>query len=160
MAIDEGKGFAQPRTGPKTFTEYSLGALLVFVGLVGSMLATIGSVSFYALLLFVGGAFPYFPIFGVPLFAGVMGLLMLPFGLLQVNYAWKMHTQNFNEFERVIIISIIMIVLSIVAASLLGFFAILTLQLTLGQILLNVLVIFFLLKPEVQSEFSWDLEAN
>ena len=71
----------------------------------------------------MGEVIPYFPFFGVPLFAGVMGLLMLPFGLLQVNYAWKLHTQNFNEFERVIIISIIMIVLSIVAASLSGLFA-------------------------------------
>ena len=61
MSIDEGKGFTQRRTGPKTFTEYSLGALLVFVGLVGSMLATIGSVSIYALFLFVGEVIPYFP---------------------------------------------------------------------------------------------------
>jgi hypothetical protein len=160
MAIDEGKGFTQPRTGPKTFTEYSLGALLVFVGLVGSMLATMGSVSIYALFLFMGGFMPYFPFYGVPFVAGALGILMLPFGIVQVYYAWKLHTEDFRDFQRVIIVSALMIILSVSAAILSGFFFLFTLQITLGQILLNALVIFFLWKPEVQAEFSWTTQEN
>jgi hypothetical protein len=155
MAIDEGKGFTQPRTGPKAFSEYTLGALLVFVGLVGSLLVTLGSVSLYGLLLFLGGAISYFPFFGVPFVAGAIGVLMLPFGILQAYYAWKLHSEDFRDFQRVIIISTLMIILSVVAAALSGLLFLFTLQMTLGQILLNALVIFFLHKPEIQAEFVW-----
>ena len=151
MAIDDGRGFTRPRTGPKAFTEYTLGALLVFVGLVGSMLAAIGSVSIYSFFLFLGGLMPYSPFYGVPF----VGILMLPFCILQVYYAWKLHAEDFRDFQRIIIISALMIILSAVAAALSGFFFLFTLQITLGEILLNALVIFFLHKPEIQAEFVW-----
>ena len=160
MAIDEGRGFIQPRTGPKAFSEYTFGALLVLVGLVGSLLTTIGSVSVYAIFLFAVGFFPFFPGYTYLLGAGAAGVLMLPFAILQVYYAWKIHTEDFRDFQRVIIISAIVIILSVTAAVLLGWFFLLTLQVTLGQILFNVLVIFFLLKPEIQAEFSWNTEGN
>ncbi|NHI87873.1 MAG: hypothetical protein EAX87_00035 [Candidatus Thorarchaeota archaeon] len=152
MAIDEGKGFTQPRTGPKSFTEYSFGALLVFVGLLGSMLATFGSVSVYVMFWGLASLLPGFSsLYG----SVVIAVLMIPFGIAQGYYAWKLHTQDFRAFQTVNIICVLIIALSIVSAILSGFFALLTLQITVGQVVLNAIVIFFLLRPEVQAEFTW-----
>jgi hypothetical protein len=152
MAIDEGKGFTQPRTGPKAFTEYTFGALLVFVGLLGSMLSTIGSISMYAFFWTLASFLPgYNVLFG----SAAIALLMIPFGLAQGYYAWELHTQNFKEFQRVVLICVLMIILSITSAALSGFFIIVTLQIIIVQVALNALVTFLLLKPEVQKEFTW-----
>lgn len=157
MALDEGYGFSRPRTGPKSFTEYSFNAILVMVGLVGSFLATLGAASIY---MFFFGLLPIWPFFELPMISGVVGLLTIPLGLLQLFYAWKLHTENFSDFQRVILISWLIIVLSILAAVLSGFMIFFTLQLVLGQVLLNVIVVFFLGKREVQEEFIWESGGN
>jgi hypothetical protein len=81
---------------------------------------------------------------------------MIPFGIAQLYYAWKIHTENFRDFGRVTAISWILILLVIVSAIFAGFLIIIIFQLIIGQGLLNVLVVFFLSKPEVQQEFIWE----
>ncbi len=156
MAIEDDYSFASPtkRTGPKAFNEYSFNAILAMVGLVGSFLATLGGASVMALLLFPLTLIT--PIFGTLVFSGIIGLLMIPFGIAQLYYAWKIHTENFMDFGRVTAISWILIVLVIISAIFAGFFIILIFQLIIGQVLLNILVVFFLSKPEVQQEFIWE----
>lgn len=153
MAL-EGDDFPQQRTGPKAFTEYSFNAILVMVGMIGSFMSVIGSASFYVFLLPFSSAFGSF--FGSGIFvSGIIGLIMIPFGALQLYYAWKIHTENFTDFRTIIYISWTQIVLAIVSALFMGFFIIVSIQLIIGQLLLNIIVIFFLSKDEVQQEFTW-----
>lgn len=153
MAI-EGDGFTQRRTGPKAFTEYTFNALLVMVGLIGSFLSVIGAASFYLFLLPFSSLFG--SVFGNSLvISGLIGLAMIPIGVFQLYYGWKIHSENFTDFQRVIIISWVLIILSIISAVSMGILAIFSIQLTIGQVLLNIIVIFFLGKNEVQQEFTW-----
>jgi hypothetical protein len=157
VAIEDDYSFTSPsrRSGPKAFTEYSFNAILVMVGLVGSFLATIGGGSFLILLIF-GFSMYMFPMFDPLFISGIIGIMMLPFGIAQVYYAWKIHTENFQDFQRVIGISWILIILVIVSAVFAGILFIFIFQLVIGQLLLNILVVFFLSKSEVQQEFYWE----
>ncbi|MFW9870012.1 MAG: hypothetical protein ACFFFO_12880 [Candidatus Thorarchaeota archaeon] len=153
MAL-EGDDFTQQRTGPKAFTEYSFNALLVMVGLVGSFLSVIGGASFYIFLLPFSSVFDSF--FGSSSFiSGIIGLIMIPFGITQLYYAWKIHSENFTDFQTIILISWTQLVLSIISAIFMGFLILFAIQLVLGQAVLNIIVIFFLGKTEVQQEFVW-----
>jgi hypothetical protein len=156
MAIDEGAGFTQPRQGPKAFTQYSFNAILVLVGLIGSFFAIMGSTPIYLLLLAFG---PLIPMFGVSMLAGVIGVLTIPLGILQIYYAWKIHNENFPDFQRVRNISWLTILLSIASAVFSGILFLVTLQILLGIIVLNALVIFFLGQETVQAEFVWNSEG-
>jgi len=157
VAFEDDYSFASPttRSGPKAFTEYSFNAILVMVGLVGSFLATIGNASVLGSFLWLLSMFPG-SIFDPLVISGFFSILMIPFGAAQAYYAWKIHTENFRDFQRVIAISWILIVLVIVSALFAGFFVIIFIQLIIGQILLNILVVFFLGKSEVQQEFYWE----
>lgn len=151
----EGDEFEQRRTGPKAFTEYTFNALLVMVGLVGSFMSVLGAASFYVFLLPFSSLFR--SVFGEGLLiSGIIGLVMIPISISQIYYAWKIHSENFTDFQRVIIISWVLIILSIISAISIGFLIMFSFQLVIGQLVLNILVIFFLSKSEVQQEFTWD----
>ncbi|MFX1484806.1 MAG: hypothetical protein ACFFCP_16635 [Promethearchaeota archaeon] len=153
MAL-EGDDFTQHRTGPKAFTEYSFNALLVMVGLVGSFLSVIGGASSYIFLLPFSSVFDSF--FGSSSFiSGIISLVMIPFGISQLYYAWKIHSENFSNFQTIILISSIQIILAVISAIFMGFLILFAIQLVLGQVFLNIIVIFFLSKTEVQQEFTW-----
>jgi hypothetical protein len=157
VAIEDDYSFTSPtqRSGPKTFTEYSFNAILVMVGLVGSFLATLGSASVMAIF-FIGFSQILLPGMELMVASSFIGILMIPFGAAQAYYAWKIHTENFRDFQRVIGISWILIVLVFISAILAGIFIIIILQILIGQVLLNILVVFFLSKSEVQQEFFWE----
>lgn len=157
MAIEDDYSFQPPatRTGPKSFTEYSFNAIMVMVGLVGSFMATIGGASVLIMFLWAFSFVPG-PIFDPLMIPGIIGLLMIPLGIAQVYYAYKIHTENFEDFQIVIGISWILIVMIILSAIFAGILIVLILQLVIGQILLNALVLFFLGKSEVQQEFRWE----
>ncbi|MHA1944266.1 MAG: hypothetical protein ACW96M_07710 [Candidatus Thorarchaeota archaeon] len=151
MAIEDGHDFTQRRTSPKAFTEYTFNAMLVFVGMIGSCVTVIGAAVFYFTLL------PLDPLFfGRNYLSGYIGLAMVPIGLAQIYYSWKMHKENFSSFQGIIIISWILIILSFVSAFFMGLLLIFTINLVVGQIFTNILVIFFLSKIEVQQEFMWE----
>ncbi len=154
MAIEDDYGSPAPakRSGPKAFTEYSFNAIMVMVGLVGSFMASIGGAS-YMFIIFLPLPSSIFGTLGI---AGIIGLLMVPFGIGQVYFAWKIHSASFQSFGTILAISWIIIVLAVLSAIFAGFFFILTFQLVIGQVLLNALVLFFLSKSEVQQEFVWE----
>ncbi|MHA1950826.1 MAG: hypothetical protein ACXAAO_14280 [Candidatus Thorarchaeota archaeon] len=154
MAIEDDFGYSTPtlRTGPRAFTEYSFNAILVILGLVGSCLSSFGNI-FYIFLLLIPVIWSFFGIAALP---GIIGLIMIPLGIVQLHYAWKIHSENFTEFQRIIAISWILIILNIISALFMGFMIILAIQFLGAQIFLNVLVVFFLSKEEVQQEFTWE----
>ncbi|MGY5864058.1 MAG: hypothetical protein RTV41_05605 [Candidatus Thorarchaeota archaeon] len=154
MAIEDDYSYSTPtkRSGPKAFTEYTFNAIIVIVGLVGSFLVTLGGTSF--LFFFISPLL--LPLFGTLWISSIINLLMIPFGIAQVYYVWKIHSESFQDFWRIIAISWIMIVLAVLSAVFAGFLIILTFQVVIGQVLLNVLVVFFLSKSEVQQEFVWE----
>ncbi|MHA2145417.1 MAG: hypothetical protein ACXAB0_08190 [Candidatus Thorarchaeota archaeon] len=155
MSIEDDYSYSTPakRSGPKAFSEYTFNALMVMLGLVGSLLTTLGGASYYFVFLL-----PLFipPIFGTLMISSMVGMLTIPFGIAQIYYAWKLHTENFQEFSRILVISWILIVLAVLSAIFAGFLFILIFQLVGSQVLLNILVIFFLSKTEVQQEFMWE----
>ncbi|MFW9769047.1 MAG: hypothetical protein ACFFF9_10820 [Candidatus Thorarchaeota archaeon] len=157
MAFEDDYSFAPPesRTGPKAFTEYSFNAILVMVGLVGSFLATLGSAS---IIIFFMVVVSYYPgsIFDPLIIPGYIGIMMIPLGVAQVYYAWKIHTENFRDFQRIIAISAILIILVFASIFFAGFWIFIIFQIVIAQVFLNILVVFFLSKSEVQQEFYWE----
>lgn len=157
MAIPENENHQLFNSGPKKFTEYSFSAILALLGLVGSFLVIASQFSIVAIMipiLLLSTPNPQLVILAVAIISLV--LMIIP-GVGQVYYAYQLHVRSFEDFNRVVQLSSINIILSITGLVafwiVLWILAVLYIQIIGAVIVFNLLAIFMLRKPEVQNEF-------
>jgi hypothetical protein len=160
VAISDDYGFEAERTGPKPFTEYSFGAIMVLVALVGSFLIAISQcvIVIFSSILF---SFPIFMgEFAWAFWIAVLSLTIavLIISIFQVNFGYRLHAQGLHDTKRIIQCSALVVILEISSLILAAFTILLLLmlyQVFIAILILNFISFFLMRKEEVQAEFRW-----
>jgi len=154
--IEEGVNQQGLRSGPKLFTEYSLSAILVFVGLIGSFMSIItlaGTVFLLSWLMVITSVID--PILSI---AAICSLAMIPLGAYQVYQAYQLHKKSTHNFKTMQIIAVLNVAFSVVQAAAFGsvifMIGIIMLYAFGGVIVFNLIVVYFLNQSEVRQEFE------
>lgn len=156
MALSDDYGFKARRTGPKPFTEYSFGAIMVFVAQVGTALTAAGQLSIFIIFPFVFSIIlpsaVWFPtvILAAP-------LVILAISLYEILLVYRLHTFGLTENNRIVplntIIILVEIILLISMSFIFSLFVILMVQTSAIILLLNFLSIYLMRKEDIQMEF-------
>ncbi|MDH4215058.1 MAG: hypothetical protein OEV85_14170 [Candidatus Thorarchaeota archaeon] len=157
MALSDDYDFRSEPTGPKSFTEYSFGAIMVLVAQIGSFLAMTSQI---VIMIPVSWLIPIRYSGGELLALILIGLSLLVFiiSIFQVFLGYQLHSQGLRENNRIILFNIItiifefsMIVILTFSLGLIGLF--LNFQVSIVIIILNITSIYFLRIEAVQKEF-------
>jgi len=154
--IEEGVNQQDPRSGPKLFTEYSLSALLVIVGLIGSFMTIITLAS--AVLLISWLMVITSVIDPIMTLSAICSLAMIPLGAYQVYQAYQLHKKSIHNFKTMQMIAILNVAFSVVQAAAFGsvifMIGLIMLYAFGGVIVFNLIVVYFLNKSDVRQEFE------
>lgn len=155
-SIEEGVNQQGPRSGPKLFTEYSLSALLVIVGLIGSFMTILtlaSTVLLISWLMVITSVID--PILTI---SAICSLAMFPLGAYQVYQAYQLHKKSMHNFKTMQMIAGLNVVFSIVQAAAFGsvllVIGLIMLYAFGGVIVFNLMVVYFLNQSEVRQEFE------
>jgi len=154
--IEEGENRQEPRSGPKLFTEYSLSALLVIVGLIGSFMTILtlaSTVLLISWLMVITSVID--PILTL---SAICSLAMIPLGAYQVYQAYQLHKKSIHNFKTMQMIAGLNVVFSIVQAAAFGsvllVIGLIMLYAFGGVIVFNLIIVYFLNQSEVRQEFE------
>ncbi|MFW9958192.1 MAG: hypothetical protein ACFFCT_08975 [Candidatus Odinarchaeota archaeon] len=157
MALSDDYDFRSEPTGPKSFTEYSFGAIMVLVAQIGSFLAMTSQIvimipmSWLIPILYSGGELLALILIG-------LSLLVFIISIFQVFLGYQLHSQGLGENNRIILFNIITIVFEFSMIAILTFSLgliglLLIFQISIAIIILNITSVYFLRIEAVQKEF-------
>ena len=146
----------QERSSPKLFTEYSLSAILVIVGQIGSfitiMTLAIAMIFVYWIIILTS------TLDLILVLTMICSLAMIPLGSYQLYQAYQLHKKPIHNFTRMQIIAGLNVILSIVQAaiyaSILFIIGLIMLYVFSGVIVFNLFVMYFLNQSNIRSEFE------
>jgi len=157
VALSDDYDFRSEPTGPKSFTEYSFGAIIVLIAQIGSFLCV---TSQFSVALPIAWVIPIVYTGAELTSLGLTGVSMLAFliGIFQLHLGYQLHKQGFQDDNRIEFFNIIIILIEIsiyimLAISLNVLLILVFLQVSIGIIILNIVSIYFLRDEEVQKEF-------
>ncbi len=156
MAFPENDVFQQQeRTSPKLFTEYSLGALLAIVGLIGSFMVTVSEAAVVVILSWALIMMTPDPIL---VLTTICSLVVVPLGVYQLYQAYQLHKKSIHNFKRMQMIAVFIVALAIAQAaayaSIILVIGLIMLYALSGSIVFNLMVVYFLNQSEVRTEFE------
>lgn len=146
----------QQRTSPKLFTEYSLSAILVIVGLIGSFLTT--STLSIATIVISWVLIMTSTLDSILSLTLIFSLAMFPLGIYQLYHAHQLHKKSFHNFTRMQTIAGLNVMFSVVQAAIYA-----SVQFIIGLMMLyafssvivfNLIVVYLLNQSNVRSEFE------
>lgn len=146
----------QERSSPKLFTEYSIGAILAIVGLIGSFMTIIilaSTVFLISWLMVITSVLD--PMLTL---AAICSLAMIPLGVYQVYQAYQLHKKSIHNFKKIQMIAVLNVVFSVAQAAAFGsivfIIGLIMLYAFGGVIVFNLIIVYFLNQSEVRQEFE------
>jgi hypothetical protein len=157
VALTDENNFESEPMGPKRFTEYSFGAIVVLAAQIGSFLcltsqvALMVPISWLISLLYSDGELLETLVIG-------LNLLVIVISIFQVFFGYRLHSHGLEENNKLILFNAVTIIIELCIFILLSisvglFVLLLIFQVSGGVIIMNITSIYFMSTESVQKEF-------